>query len=87
MKLLLILLAVCVCSASAIVCPRNYCANVQCLPLDAQTCASQNAVLTPNASFCGCCPACITQLSMIIIVVIVIIPIVINTKNFDPFCW
>jgi len=87
MKLLLTLLAVCVCTAWAIVCPPQYCANVKCSELSPETCASQNAVLKPNATFCGCCPDCITQLSMIIIGVIVIITVVITIKNVEPFCW
>ena len=86
MTLHLILLAVCVCTASAIVCLPNYCDEVACPDLREENCASRNAVLVPNATFCGCCPSCITQLSMIIIGVIVI-TVAININNIDPFCW
>ena len=91
MKLLLLtLLAGCVCTALAIVCLPNACTNVICSELSHEICESQNAVLRPNATFCGCCPACIKQLSMIIIgviIIIIIITIVINITNFDPVCW
>ena len=82
MKLLLTLLALCVCTASAIVCPRNFCDTVQCNELVPENCVSQNAVFRPNVTFCGCCPACIRQQSMIIIINF----IVINIKNVGPFC-
>jgi len=86
MKLLLTILAVLVCTAWAIVCPKNFCATVSCPELTQETCVTQNAVLKPNASFCGCCPDCIRELSMIIIgVIVIIIIIVININNFDPF--
>jgi hypothetical protein len=93
MKLLLTILALSVGTTSAIVCPSNFCANYSCPELTQESCVAQNAVLKPNATFCGCCPNCIRQLSMIIIVVIIIviiiiiiIIIVININNFDPFC-
>jgi len=88
MKLLLTLLAVCVCTSSAIDRPPLYCDDtVSCLEVKPETCASQNAVLKPNADFCLRCPACVPLLSMIIIGAIDIITIVINISNFDPFCW
>ena len=85
MKLLLTLLAVSVCAASAVVCPL-YCNLVACFEVTPEICAEQNAVLMPNATLCGCCHACIITLSMIIIaVIIIIIIIVININNFVPF--
>jgi hypothetical protein len=72
MKLLLTLLAVCVCTASAIVCLPGSCDSVDCAEPTPEMCSSRNAVLVPNATLCGCCAACIKQLSMIIIGVIFI---------------
>jgi len=86
MKLLLTLLAVCVCTASALVCSPQACDSIRCVELNQENCVSQNAVLKPKATFCGCCPACITQLSMIIIGAIDIITIVFNINIFYPFC-
>ncbi|PSN40898.1 Fungal protease inhibitor-1 [Blattella germanica] len=57
---LCIVVAVCVWSTSAIVCPPNYCAGVKCAEL---TSCPDNALLEPNSSFCGCCSTCITQLN------------------------
>jgi hypothetical protein len=86
MKLLLILLAVGSCTATTIYCYPNYCDNIHCDTTSKQICASQHAVLVPNSTTCGCCPSCITQLSMIIIGVIVITN-VININNTDPSYW
>jgi hypothetical protein len=86
MKLLLILLAICVCTASAVVCRPNFCATVVCPKLSQEICASQNAVYVPYTSLCGCCPSCLTEQGMIIIGVIVIAN-VININNTDPSYW
>jgi hypothetical protein len=82
MKLVLTLLAVCVCDASAIACLPQFCANIRCYELSPETCVAENSVYKPNATFCGCCPDCIRQLGMIIIGVTVIITIVSNINNF-----
>ena len=58
MKLLLTLLAVCVCTSSAMLCPL-YCTAVLCPEVSEEICASQSAVLKPNATYCGCCHTCI----------------------------
>jgi hypothetical protein len=83
MKLQLIFLAVCACAASLLVCPPNSCETVRCAQLTQEDCP-QNASLVPDATFCGCCPACITQLGMILFIIIVII---ININNINPFYW
>ena len=46
--------------ASAIVCPPNACQLVRCAAVTASTC---NGIIAQNGGYCGCCDACLTELS------------------------
>ena len=58
-----------VCTSFAIVCPQNYCERVDCSnAIEKNDCEqNQNGIFEEHGTFCGCCPACLTKLSMIIL--------------------
>ncbi|GFS99724.1 u35-Nephitoxin-Nsp1a_1 [Nephila pilipes] len=49
------LLLIGVAAVSAIVCPKNYCATVNCPNVS----CSENQLYKERGSFCGCCPVCL----------------------------
>jgi hypothetical protein len=54
-----------ICAVSArIVCPVNYCAHVDCAPVEKDDCeVNKDGIFTPRGGWCGCCPTCLNKIS------------------------
>jgi len=62
MKLLLILLAVLVCTELATACPKKDCPPTNCPKQFKIVCEEpENGPINSNGRYCGCCPKCLSE--------------------------
>ena len=64
-KITIVLLVAVVYTASAMVCPKDFCSKVDCgNKVEQNDCEqNKNGVFRERGTWCGCCPACLIKLT------------------------